>query len=344
MKINKIIKSKRKEKNLTQEELANRLGVSTPAVSKWESGISYPDITILPPLARILDTDLNTLLSFKEDLTREEIGNIINEVSETMQSESFETGYKLAMDKIKEFPNNYQLIYNLALVLEGSIYLYSVDNREEYKMEIYNLYNRALESDEEEIKYEVVQRLSAKYIEEDNFDEAERLLDSLPDITYNKNIFKGVLYSRKKEYDKAFEIYEREILNHSSKIITTLLSLMEISLKTNRTEDTKYYVDIMEKTSDLFELWEYNKYIGHFQLAVSMKDEENTLKYLKLVLKSMDDSWNIKNTKLYKDMSSKENNSTSTIKSMMLKAMVGEEEFSFIEDNMEFKKIIENNI
>ena len=64
MQIHQIIREKRKALGLTQEQVAERLGVSTPAVNKWEKGSTYPDITLLPALARLLETDLNTLLSF----------------------------------------------------------------------------------------------------------------------------------------------------------------------------------------------------------------------------------------------------------------------------------------
>ena len=60
MKINEIIRKKRMEKGYTQEQMASFLGVSAPAVNKWEKAISYPDITLLPSLARLLGTDLNT--------------------------------------------------------------------------------------------------------------------------------------------------------------------------------------------------------------------------------------------------------------------------------------------
>ena len=73
MKINEIIKEKRLALGYTQEQLAKFLNLTTPAVNKWERGISYPDITILPALARILKTDLNTLLSFKDDLSDYEV-------------------------------------------------------------------------------------------------------------------------------------------------------------------------------------------------------------------------------------------------------------------------------
>ena len=46
MQIGQIIRKNRKEKNMTQEEMANYLGVTAPAVNKWENGASYPDIIV----------------------------------------------------------------------------------------------------------------------------------------------------------------------------------------------------------------------------------------------------------------------------------------------------------
>lgn len=80
-----ILRQRRLALGLTQEQLAQRLGVSAPAVNKWERNNSYPDITMLPPLARLLEVDLNTLLSFQEELTEEEIDPML------MRSMAFST-------------------------------------------------------------------------------------------------------------------------------------------------------------------------------------------------------------------------------------------------------------
>ena len=73
MNMHEIIRNRRRELGLTQEQLAGKLGVSAPAVNKWERAGSYPDITLLPVLARTLGVDLNTLLSFQEDLTDQDV-------------------------------------------------------------------------------------------------------------------------------------------------------------------------------------------------------------------------------------------------------------------------------
>jgi transcriptional regulator with XRE-family HTH domain len=53
----------RREKGLTQEEMAEKLGVTPQAVSKWENDISYPDILLLPKIAKLLGVTVDELLS-----------------------------------------------------------------------------------------------------------------------------------------------------------------------------------------------------------------------------------------------------------------------------------------
>ena len=77
MQIGQIIRKYRKSKNMTQEEMAERLGVTAPAVNKWERGNSLPDITLLAPIARLLGISLDTLLTFQGDLTDREVNELI---------------------------------------------------------------------------------------------------------------------------------------------------------------------------------------------------------------------------------------------------------------------------
>lgn len=65
MNIGPIILEKRKEKKVTQQELANFIGVSKASVSKWETGQTYPDITLLPILAAYFDITIDALLTYE---------------------------------------------------------------------------------------------------------------------------------------------------------------------------------------------------------------------------------------------------------------------------------------
>ena len=66
MTLGRKIQKMRKEKGWTQEELANRVGVSAQAVSKWETDVSSPDISLLRPLAEQFETNVDELLNMDE--------------------------------------------------------------------------------------------------------------------------------------------------------------------------------------------------------------------------------------------------------------------------------------
>lgn len=60
-----IIYGKRREKNMTQQELADKLHITDKAVSKWERGLSYPDVSLIPKLAEVLDISIENLINGK---------------------------------------------------------------------------------------------------------------------------------------------------------------------------------------------------------------------------------------------------------------------------------------
>lgn len=62
-KTGRFIAEKRKERNLSQKELADFLHITDKAISKWERGLSFPDITVLIPLSEVLNVSLYDLLT-----------------------------------------------------------------------------------------------------------------------------------------------------------------------------------------------------------------------------------------------------------------------------------------
>ena len=73
MSVGQIIKFYRKEKGFTQSELAEIIGVSIQAVSKWENDVGMPDISQIVPLARALHISTDTILEFNNDAELEDI-------------------------------------------------------------------------------------------------------------------------------------------------------------------------------------------------------------------------------------------------------------------------------
>ncbi len=111
MNLGDVIKTKRKEHSLTQSGLAEALGVSTQAVSKWERGVGYPDVSLIVPLARILKVSTDTLLDYKDRY---------NELNRKWQltcckyeggSESIYKLIEIDEQALKEYPDDYTFAY-----------------------------------------------------------------------------------------------------------------------------------------------------------------------------------------------------------------------------------------
>lgn len=72
--IGKRIKQLRKENDLTQEKLADYLGISYKSVSKWETGITFPDLSMIVPISKLLGVSTDELLGVKNEVPDERKG------------------------------------------------------------------------------------------------------------------------------------------------------------------------------------------------------------------------------------------------------------------------------
>lgn len=75
--LGQVIKSLRQEKGITQEQLANHFGLTSQAISKWENGATYPDITLLPELAIFFGVSIDDLFSINNDDHLARIDNML---------------------------------------------------------------------------------------------------------------------------------------------------------------------------------------------------------------------------------------------------------------------------
>ncbi len=114
--IGEKIKSLRIAKGMTQERLGERLGISAQAVSKWERGITYPDIVYLPALTKALDTSADALLGIESN-RRDEQSALFDEAYDLWQKGSRnEEMYWLAREAVAADPRHFGYAYWLASV------------------------------------------------------------------------------------------------------------------------------------------------------------------------------------------------------------------------------------
>ena len=204
MKFQDIVRQKRKELGLTQEQAARRLGVSPAAVSKWESGQSLPDTPLFAPLARLLHTDLNTLLSFEEEPDDARMAQLLNETARLLQAEGFEAAFAYAMDVLREYPSCDMLAYGFAASLLGGLEMAPpAAGREAFEAELDALLERAAQAASPEVRIPAQQLLINRCIQKKDIARAEALFGQLPQASFNPVLVRASIHRARGEDEQA---------------------------------------------------------------------------------------------------------------------------------------------
>ncbi|MFA9376093.1 MAG: helix-turn-helix domain-containing protein [Lachnotalea sp.] len=339
MKINEIIRKLRKEAELTQEQVASYLGVSAPAVNKWENGVSYPDITILPPLARVLKTNIDTLLSFNEELTEKEINQLSSEIAKIAQDDGFVKAFDKGSSLIKEYPNCDSLIYSIAGIFSGLLMMLEVENPEMYEEKIIQWFSLLTKSQNKDIASYAIVMISSKYVVKKEFEKAQQLLDEIPPVGYDKQLMQASIFSKQDKKREAYEIYERMLYKNAHEISAVIQLISKQLLEEGELEKAEKYADIASKTARLFDLGPYIENTAELFVAREQKEVQRCLNSLE---KMMDGIERIGNTKssLYTHINLKEPSNIDLFKKMIKKGLENDDELDFLKEETRFKKII----
>ena len=323
MKMHEIIRQRRQALGLTQEQLAGKLGVSAPAVNKWEKAASFPDITLLPPLARALGVDLNTLLSFQEDLTEDDIGTFLNQLYETAQNQGTSAAFQLAQEKLRQFPNSDLLAYQLANLL----------------------YERSAQSADPEVREWAVYTLAGRCIAQGDLDRAQQLLSQLSDTHKDKRSRLADLRRKQGRTEEAWVLLEQELFNQAHCIQSTLLSLMDMALAENDRLHAQVFSETAQRVGEIMDLADYAVLSAPFQLAVAEQDAPVALVLLGRLLRSLTVPWDLSASPLYRHLPTKEaaEESQMLLLGPILDQVESDPDCAFLRDLPEYSALVEKH-
>ena len=137
-----IITKKRSDKGITQLELAEHIGVSKAAVSKWEKEQSYPDITLLPRLAAYFNISVDELLGYSPQLTYDEIRKLCRNQSKAFTSKPFDVAMSEFREVVKEYYSCFPLVYHMSVLLVNHFAMLSEETHFEAVREAKELFER----------------------------------------------------------------------------------------------------------------------------------------------------------------------------------------------------------
>lgn len=121
--IGEILSRMRREKGVTQDEVAEYTGVSKASVSKWENNLSYPDITILPVLANYYHISIDELLGYQPQLEEKKIWEKYREFSSRFAERPFWETLHQVREFIRRYDSCYPLLFAMAQLLLNNFML-----------------------------------------------------------------------------------------------------------------------------------------------------------------------------------------------------------------------------
>lgn len=287
LKIGEIILNHRKEKGLTQEQLAEAVGVSTPAVSKWESGNSYPDITLLSPIARTLGITTDKLLSYQEDLNDTQILQYEKQMKELFDKNGFDTAYIQCEKLIHEFPNSNNLKYNLVQLYQRELVLCEVAD-EKQKAKVINrateIYEQILASKDPKLTSAATVSLASIYMTTGRYDMAEQLLDSLPKTNVDTEALYSMLYMVQGKVDDAEKIQENKLFHSVHMALSALGTLVGIAERKNDLSRALHIADVSDRFIELFELRDTVEFEQKIRLLAKQEKIKEALDYFEIYI------------------------------------------------------------
>ena len=174
--LGETIKSLRKQKNISQEVLANYLGVSFQAVSKWENGSTLPDVQMIPALATFFNISTDELLNLKQYQNEKNIESIVNEYYQYCNIDK-KIAEEIIRNGLKKYPGNEILLNYLLTII-------ATQNRNDEVITVAKMLIENTTSDK--IRLETYCILAEAYSSLGKNELAKEVINHIPDICFTK--------------------------------------------------------------------------------------------------------------------------------------------------------------
>ena len=180
------IKELRHSKDITQEEFAEYLGVSYQSVSRWENGVCYPDMELLPIMADFFGVTVDSLIGVNDAIEKKRVNRYLEEFQNAISTGDISSCIEIARKGVAEYPNNYVLLNKLMFALfvagddDGNIPDWK-ENRRKYDDEIIRIGERIMKyCPDPDLRLEATARLAFQHCEMGRKKKGREIYETMP--------------------------------------------------------------------------------------------------------------------------------------------------------------------
>ena len=186
----------RKEKGSTQEQLADYVGVSVAAVSKWETNQSYPDITLLTSIAEFFGVSIDSLLGYNTtDGYKQNLEKIYDLLSDSEINNNYNKGLPIVLNALKKYPNDIHLLQSAAGFLSNRSWSHNDDEKKKKDaLDAINYLEKALKCPDISKKDTLWFKKEISLIYWNNLNDYKKALDILNDINESQKFSSDIAW------------------------------------------------------------------------------------------------------------------------------------------------------
>lgn len=193
IKLGRKIKELRKSRNISQEILAEYLGVSFQAVSKWENEAGLPDVSLIPAIASFFEVSTDELFDYNRMENEKKRDAICDEAAKYRRDDPAKAE-RILRDGLKQFPGD-------DIILNNLLYTMRAPERSEEVIKICKTLIECTHYDD--VKYDALRILAETYHETGQQALVEPTIEEIPEIYFTKLELMGQLLEGKKAYEAA---------------------------------------------------------------------------------------------------------------------------------------------
>lgn len=180
---NKRLKKLRTDSNITQDALAEYLGISYQAVSKWENALGYPDISLIPAISNFFGVSSDYLLGIDLENSEGKIEKILSDARKFTHTGEIKKSICIIEDALKNFPNEHRLLCDL---IEYKVMIWQHDDGK-WLEEIESKANLILrDCNIDKIRHKTIVNLAFAYSYCDKKEKVLEIAQLLPEVAYSK--------------------------------------------------------------------------------------------------------------------------------------------------------------
>ncbi|MDR0906610.1 MAG: helix-turn-helix domain-containing protein [Oscillospiraceae bacterium] len=250
LKISENVRRLRRERGLTQESLAESLGVSFQTVSKWECGDGYPDITTLPRIATFFDVSVDEVLGMDDFRDEARIGETEKRAMELRMEGKFAEALAIMRELARDFPRNLAVQRSFASDL-----LHNTRSPEQQEEGVAILAKVAENCPDNSERLSAIHEIVKSYTVSRDFDKAKEWANKMPSIhnqLYREQIMAVILISAR---DEAVLTQMREsIITYTAQLQYQISMLMNYEQNFFHCGDREEHIAMLKTTLVLFDI------------------------------------------------------------------------------------------